>query len=218
MVYSMLCSLNFIHSANVMHRDIKPQNFLLKEDGSVVLCDFGYARAMPAQDLQVPKDKKMISEKLKQTKSVRESRPRAISPHVVTRWYRPPEVILLEKDYNNSVDIWSSACVISEILACSKEYQRIGFIKKRRQMFRGKSCYPLSPASSDTPTEVDHHDQLISILELLGKLSSEDMSFFSNENQKDYVKKMMSTNSKVSFEAEYCESDTRLAKILKHMY
>ena len=46
MVYSILCSLNFIHSANVMHRDIKPQNFLLKEDGSVVLCDFGYARSI----------------------------------------------------------------------------------------------------------------------------------------------------------------------------
>ena len=83
---------------------------------------------------------------------------RNLSPHVITRWYRAPEVILLERDYNNSVDLWSSACVISEVLTCSKEYRALGFLKEKRQMFRGKSCYPLSPADSSKANSVGKRD------------------------------------------------------------
>jgi len=38
----------------------------------------------------------------------------------VSRWYRPPEVILTEKDYNSAVDIWSLGCILAETLRCSK--------------------------------------------------------------------------------------------------
>jgi serine/threonine protein kinase len=30
-----------------------------------------------------------------------------LSVHVVTRWYRSPEIILLERDYGPPIDIWS---------------------------------------------------------------------------------------------------------------
>jgi hypothetical protein len=52
---------------------------------------------MTSEALKPPKDKKAISEHLRLTRKERESKPRALSPHVVTRWYRPPEIILLEK-------------------------------------------------------------------------------------------------------------------------
>eukprot|EP00344_Euplotes_crassus_P009449 CAMPEP_0197018280 /NCGR_PEP_ID=MMETSP1380-20130617/80009_1 /TAXON_ID=5936 /ORGANISM="Euplotes crassus, Strain CT5" /LENGTH=69 /DNA_ID=CAMNT_0042445479 /DNA_START=986 /DNA_END=1192 /DNA_ORIENTATION=- len=29
-----------------------------------------------------------------------------LSVHVVTRWYRSPEIILLERDYGPPIDIW----------------------------------------------------------------------------------------------------------------
>ena len=51
-IYSLLKSLNFIHKANIMHRDIKPANLLLTEDLDVVICDFGLARTIRAQDQQ----------------------------------------------------------------------------------------------------------------------------------------------------------------------
>jgi serine/threonine protein kinase len=46
-MYNMLCSLNFIHSSGIMHRDLKPGNILIDEDCKVQICDFGLSRAMP---------------------------------------------------------------------------------------------------------------------------------------------------------------------------
>jgi serine/threonine protein kinase len=38
-----------------------------------------------------------------------------IHRHVVTRWYRPPEIILLQ-EYTSAVDMWSAGCVLAELL------------------------------------------------------------------------------------------------------
>ena len=43
-VYNFLCAVNYVHSANVLHRDIKPGNILVNKDCSVAICDFGISR------------------------------------------------------------------------------------------------------------------------------------------------------------------------------
>lgn len=43
-LYNMLCCLNFIHSAGLMHRDIKIENILVNDSCVTKLCDFGLAR------------------------------------------------------------------------------------------------------------------------------------------------------------------------------
>lgn len=60
-IYQLVKAIAFCHNSNVIHRDIKPENLLIdpeamRKEGNGVntlkLCDFGFARFMPA----VPKE------------------------------------------------------------------------------------------------------------------------------------------------------------------
>lgn len=83
----------------------------------------------------------MISEQLIQDRPKRQKQSRCLSNHITSRWYRPPEIILVEKNYNQAVDIWSLGCVFAEMLFCTMPQKN----KDDRFMFPGNSCFPLSP-------------------------------------------------------------------------
>jgi serine/threonine protein kinase len=38
------------------------------------------------------------------------------TPHVITRWYRPPEVCMGARDYSTAVDIWGVGCIFAEMV------------------------------------------------------------------------------------------------------
>ena len=46
-MYNLLCSVNYLHSANLIHRDLKPGNILLNFECIPKLCDFGLTRSLP---------------------------------------------------------------------------------------------------------------------------------------------------------------------------
>lgn len=45
-MYQICRGLKFIHSANVLHRDLKPGNLLVNADCELKICDFGLARGL----------------------------------------------------------------------------------------------------------------------------------------------------------------------------
>lgn len=46
-LYQILCAVNYLHSLNMIHRDLKSLNVLVDDHCAVRLCDFGLARSLP---------------------------------------------------------------------------------------------------------------------------------------------------------------------------
>lgn len=126
--------MKYIHAAGILHRDLKPANVLINQDCSVKICDLGLARAVDGISFQNPKSASQTNEvddmlaglptkekKTTEKKSLKKGPgggqvKQNLTSHVVTRWYRAPEVILIEKNYDTKIDVWSMGCIYAELL------------------------------------------------------------------------------------------------------
>eukprot|EP00286_Rhodomonas_abbreviata_P024466 CAMPEP_0181293022 /NCGR_PEP_ID=MMETSP1101-20121128/2833_1 /TAXON_ID=46948 /ORGANISM="Rhodomonas abbreviata, Strain Caron Lab Isolate" /LENGTH=362 /DNA_ID=CAMNT_0023397561 /DNA_START=213 /DNA_END=1297 /DNA_ORIENTATION=- len=90
-LFQILRGMKYVHSANVLHRDLKPSNLLVNANCDLALCDFGLARGFDAGVDQ-------------------------LTEYVVTRWYRPPELLLECAMYGKPVDVWSVGCIFAEVI------------------------------------------------------------------------------------------------------
>uniref|UniRef100_A0A0E0CM24 [RNA-polymerase]-subunit kinase n=1 Tax=Oryza meridionalis TaxID=40149 RepID=A0A0E0CM24_9ORYZ len=89
----ILAGLRHCHDRGVLHRDIKGANLLIGGDGALKIADFGLATFFDA------------------------ARPQPLTSRVVTLWYRPPELLLGATEYGVAVDLWSTGCILAELLA-----------------------------------------------------------------------------------------------------
>ena len=74
--------MHAIHSAHVLHRDLKPGNLLVNKNCDLKICDFGLARPV---------------------NPVVEAKDMGLTEYVVTRWYRAPELLVENQDYTTSI-------------------------------------------------------------------------------------------------------------------
>jgi serine/threonine protein kinase len=115
--FQMLKALSYIHAVGICHRDIKPHNVLVNPQNHLLkLCDFGSAK-------KLIKGEQNIS-------------------YICSRYYRAPELIFGATEYTTQIDVWSTGCVIAELVL-------------------GQPIFPGESAS----------DQLVEIIKILGSPS-----------------------------------------------
>jgi mitogen-activated protein kinase 1/3 len=181
-----------MHSANVIHRDIKPGNFLIDGNCGVKICDFGLSRTLPKKSKELkefkehrkalkkkvsyndPEQKRLsqeeifkkeVSEKYGKIAEKLNNEKRVLSNCIVSRWYRPPEIVLTQKNYDQAVDIWSMGCIFAEMLYCTDEYNHdFQSIINNRYLFPGSSCFPISPCDEMKKQKGDKDDESLNIV------------------------------------------------------
>ena len=144
-----------------------------------------------------------------------------LTKHVVTRWYRAPEVILMSDIYSYAIDIWSLGCIFAELLNMMKS--NVDNYHDRQPLFPGTSCYPLSPSTANsTPEEKQKklkNDQLGKIFQVIGTPSEDvDLTTFLSQKQIEEVKffpKQKSINLHELYPGTMKEGIDLLQKMLK---
>jgi len=164
------------------------------------------------------KKRKEITKFLKNTKELRRNIKRELTGHVVTRWYRAPEVILLEKEYGAAIYIWSVGCIFAELLSMIKE--NAPTYLDRKPLFPGGSCFPLSP---DHKAKLNpqgfphsHTDQLSVIFEVIGTPNEDESSFVTDSKAIEYLKSFTKTE-KQDLSTHYPASGKEAIDLLNRM-
>ncbi|KAI8986665.1 kinase-like domain-containing protein [Trametes punicea] len=97
----LLEGTEYMHRNHILHRDMKAANLLISNDGCLKIADFGLARAFDPTIVRRKEDVR--------------GRERKYTNCVVTRWYRPPELLLGARQYGGEVDMWGVGCVLGEM-------------------------------------------------------------------------------------------------------
>jgi len=96
-LYQLFKALHYMHSGNVLHRDMKPSNLLLNSECFLKVADFGLARSIASLENDAVENP-------------------VLTDYVATRWYRAPEILLGSTRYTKGVDMWSVGCILGELL------------------------------------------------------------------------------------------------------
>lgn len=118
----LLCALQYTHSAHIIHRDLKPANLLADSDCNLKLCDYGLSRGyygsrQQQQGAAAAATNGGGSGCAAGNNDRDGGEAKEMTNYVVTRFYRPPELLLVCGRYDYAVDMWGAGCLAAELVS-----------------------------------------------------------------------------------------------------
>ena len=114
--------LKYLYEKQILHRDLKPQNILVSEEGNLVITDFGFARYTDNEHM--------------------------LNTLCGSPMYMAPE-IMLKKRYNNKSDLWSVGVIFYEVLFGTTPYKAKNMIDLMTGIKRKAVSLPKNNLSSE---------------------------------------------------------------------
>jgi len=129
-------AIQHAHGRNVIHRDLTTWNIMVNDRHHVYVCDLGSARPLPGDATT------------------------EMTPGVVTRWYRSPEVLYGSKTYNKSLDMWALGCILAEFYTRQALFKGSSDIDQLTQIvdLLGHPCEENWPDIANLPTFLGFND------------------------------------------------------------
>uniref|UniRef100_A0A2K6U5D4 Protein kinase domain-containing protein n=1 Tax=Saimiri boliviensis boliviensis TaxID=39432 RepID=A0A2K6U5D4_SAIBB len=127
----LLTGLHYIYRNKILHRNMKAANVLITRDGVLKLADFGLAK---------------------------NSQPHCYTNHVVTLWYRPPKLLLGERDYGPPIDLWGTGCIMAEMWTHSTIMR--GNTKQQQLALISQLCGSITPEMWPNVDKYELYDKL----------------------------------------------------------
>ena len=87
--YQLVCGMHHLHTAGIVHADLKPSNLMVELDCSLKIGDFGLAQLVNG-------DHPLLS-------------------YVVTPPYRAPELLAGNTSYGPEIDVWAAGCIVAQL-------------------------------------------------------------------------------------------------------
>jgi serine/threonine protein kinase len=121
--------LEHAHEAGLVHRDVKPRNLLLREDGTVKVADFGIARSGDSTRLTLA------------------------GTILGTAAYLAPEQAAGE-EVGPAADVYALGAVLYELLGGSPPFE-VDSLEELAQHYRGEPALPVRDLPAEVPAEVE---------------------------------------------------------------
>jgi serine/threonine protein kinase len=172
LMYQLVSGLLYAHRKDIMHRDIKPDNILLRirdpdNPLRIKIADFSLARYGYTHQDYVSSDP---------------TRPKLTKFNDLFYW-SAPELILKEENYEKSVDIWSLGCIYGEMLNTMKS--NICSPRQRAPLFkRNATTRDLLPREFEKYVTLNEYIILDMICQFLG---TPDCSFLQNSSARELM-------------------------------
>ncbi|OQR97340.1 mitogen-activated protein kinase [Achlya hypogyna] len=188
-LHQVLRGVKHMHDNGVLHRDLKPGNILVTKSCQVKIADFGLARSFKKHDKRKPRPASAgVTKPSGESSGVSEVDWQPMTEHVVTRWYRAPELMLQpDGHYGTGVDMWSIGCIFAEMLG-------------RKAIFPGKNFI----------------HQLTLIFDVIGAPSAVDVKKMKSAQAQRFVKSL-GKKPKVPFRTVFPQATPEAIDLLERM-